>query len=387
MSRARTALRVAFAAAVTSPRLRAVRSAWHGLWRGREVHYFHEEGDPYSALTATVLPSLRRHYQIHLTEHDVSSPPVSLAPDRARLYDWAWRDAEYWRQVTGCLPTPLQGATVRFAAETTPRTLAGDRLRARLGGFLGASFWFRGEWFWGLDRLPLLLRRLEAANLTRTAPWRDYPRRPPPLPVERAATVAGNPPGLEFWCSLRSPYTYLAVPRIRAWAETGRVELQLRPLLPMVMRGLPVPWVKRRYILRDAGREAEELGLPFGHIADPVGRPTERGLAVLYRVQSTRGTLAALVFMESFLRGVFAEGIDARTDAGLRTLAGRAGVDWPEVTAALNDDRWRAEVAANREALLAAGLWGVPSFRLAGHPAQWGQDRLWVIERQLQGYA
>ena len=36
----------------------------------------------------------------------------------------------------------------------------------------------------------------------------------------------------------------------------------------------------------------------------------------------------------------------------------------------------------NREALLAAGLWGVPSFRVADFPAQWGQDRLWVVEQQ-----
>ncbi|MAL04156.1 MAG: hypothetical protein CL625_07825, partial [Arenimonas sp.] len=28
--------------------------------------------------------------------------------------------------------------------------------------------------------------------------------------------------------------------------------------------------------------EAERVGLPFGLIADPVGKPTERGLAVLF---------------------------------------------------------------------------------------------------------
>jgi 2-hydroxychromene-2-carboxylate isomerase len=29
------------------------------------------------------------------------------------------------------------------------------------------------------------------------------------------------------------------------------------------------------------------------------------------------------------------------------------------------------------------GLWGVPSFRV-GDVAVWGQDRLWVIETELQ---
>ena len=53
-----------------------------------------------------------------------------------------------------------------------------------------------------------------------------------------------------------------------------------------------------------------------------------------------------------------------------------------DVAAGLADDRWRASATDNREALLAAGLWGVPSFRVAGFPAQWGQDRLWVVEQQ-----
>jgi 2-hydroxychromene-2-carboxylate isomerase len=203
-----------------------------------------------------------------------------------------------------------------------------------------------------------------------------------PASSTTAALQLAPRPIVEFWCSLRSPYTYLALPRLRAWAEAGEVEVQLRPVLPMVMRGLQVPLVKRLYIIRDAKREAEELGMPFGKIADPVGRPTERGLAVLHYLQRNRGTLAALSFAESFLRGVFAEGIDAGTEAGLEQIASRAEVSSAEVTAGLADESWRAAATENREALLAAGLWGVPSFRVAGFPAQWGQDRLWVIEQQ-----
>jgi 2-hydroxychromene-2-carboxylate isomerase len=39
---------------------------------------------------------------------------------------------------------------------------------------------------------------------------------------------------------------------------------------------------------------------------------------------------------------------------------------------------------ANREELFGLGLWGVPSFRVNGNDAHWGQDRLWVIEQELQ---
>ncbi len=91
----------------------------------------------------------------------------------------------------------------------------------------------------------------------------------------------------------------------------------------MVMRGLPVPREKRLYILRDTKREAERLGMPFGRIADPVGVPTERGLAVLHHAMAAdKGP----EFLWSFLRGVWAEGIDAGSDSGLRTIAARAGL-------------------------------------------------------------
>ncbi|MFZ3184556.1 MAG: DsbA family protein, partial [Pseudomonas sp.] len=69
--------------------------------------------------------------------------------------------------------------------------------------------------------------------------------------------------------------------------------------------------------------------------------------------------------------------------AGLQLLARRAGLDAEVVAAALADQSWRAVAEANREELFGLGLWGVPSFRVDNCPAQWGQDRLWLIERDL----
>jgi 2-hydroxychromene-2-carboxylate isomerase len=83
------------------------------------------------------------------------------------------------------------------------------------------------------------------------------------------------------------------------------------------------------------------------------------------------------------MRGVWAGGIDAGSEGGLRRLAERAGLDVAFVTAALRDSSWRAVAQANREDMLALGLWGVPSFRVDRNPARWGQDRLWQVERDL----
>ncbi|MFM7627402.1 MAG: DsbA family protein [Gammaproteobacteria bacterium] len=86
---------------------------------------------------------------------------------------------------------------------------------------------------------------------------------------------------------------------------------------------------------------------------------------------------------ESFLRGVFALGIDAGTRDGLLQIAARAGLDAAAIDTALADDAWRTVVEDNRRDMLSRGLWGVPSFRVDEAPALWGQDRLWMLEQDL----
>ena len=62
---------------------------------------------------------------------------------------------------------------------------------------------------------------------------------------------------------------------VRLATETG-VELVVRPVLPMVMRGVPVSREKGLYIFTDAAREALESGVAFGRFYDPVGEPVRR---------------------------------------------------------------------------------------------------------------
>jgi 2-hydroxychromene-2-carboxylate isomerase len=147
----------------------------------------------------------------------------------------------------------------------------------------------------------------------------------------------------------------------------------------MVMRGLPVPMSKRRYITLDAAREARRLGVPFGKIVDPVGKPVERGYSILpWAREQGRG----FEFCQAFLAGVWSQGIDAGTDAGLRQIVENAGLDWSAARQQLGSEIWRAEAEANRAEMMALGVWGVPSFRV-GKVITWGQDRLWLIEEEL----
>jgi 2-hydroxychromene-2-carboxylate isomerase len=83
------------------------------------------------------------------------------------------------------------------------------------------------------------------------------------------------------------------------------------------------------------------------------------------------------------MRGVWAEGLDAGSDSGLKKIAERAGLDWSEVCTALQNNEWRLVAENNRKDMLAMGLWGVPSFKL-GDTVVWGQDRLPALEMALR---
>jgi 2-hydroxychromene-2-carboxylate isomerase len=185
---------------------------------------------------------------------------------------------------------------------------------------------------------------------------------------------------IDFWFSFRSPYTWIAFPRVRHLAQHYGVELRLRYILPMIMRGLPVPGIKSRYITFDTKREAEQVGLPFGVIVDPVGKGVERSLAVLHRAIPLG---LGGVFAENILKGSWAHGVDLTTEAGLKGIALDSGLPDGLVDEALADESWRQPAEANRQALFEAGLWGAPSYRVNGRPAHWGQDRLWALEEDI----
>lgn len=407
-------------ALIASRRLRAAQRGLSGLGRRLSgarpvVRYFHQCDDPYSWLAARALGHLADHYGVTVRPYLVPPPDTAAAPDRQRLQDWSLRDAQTLAAGLGLVPPPTTAPTedrVRAAegalagivdphaftsaagsieqawgtssalhgtSGDAAATLArGAAERQRLGHYLGATFHFEGEWYWGPDRLGYLEARLARIAGVEETPF--FARLEAGL-IPPSIQALSARPRLDAFVSLRSPYTWLAMDRLIALADTYNADLHLRPVLPMVMRGLPVPRAKRLYIVRDTKREAERLGLPFGRIADPVGRPAERGLAVLFHaITLGRGP----EFARAFLKGVFADGIDAGTARGLDHLRAQAGLTAADVRAGLSDETWRTRAEANREAMLALGIWGVPACQVDGRPAHWGQDRLWAVEADLQ---
>lgn len=367
---------------LTSDSLRQLSRACHALprrlmRRPRLVEYFHELDDPYSMLAAQSLDPLIARHEIELRVHVVPPPSPKTLPQHAAWRAWAERDVDRLARHWGIDPRRLVNPA---SLDTSASALAaGESRRRRLGHYQGAMFHFEGEWYWGLDRLHDLERRLGS----------EAPLFPiPALRFERQSSVSAAT--IDFYCSLRSPYTYLAIGRLRQLAVHYAARIRLRPLLPMVKRGVPLSRAKRLYIVRDAKREASRLGMRFGDIVDPLGIAVERGLAVLSHaiVRDQASAAPGLAFLESFLQGVFADGIDAADPRALALLMTRSGLYASEpggqtLEEILADDSWRETLDIHRADLLARGLWGVPSFQVNDRPALWGQDRLWMLEEDL----
>lgn len=410
-------------------RQRRQRAARH------RVEYFHQIDDSYSHLTAQLLKSLLARYDIELVCYLVTGPTGQNAVEPQLQAHQAAHDAACIAPHYGLsfpmLPSPepdpslaqlasailaAQSASgfINAAAEVGEALWHGDKAaleaiaaehscasaeqvagclksgnarRAALGHYAGAMFYYAGEWYWGVDRLHHLETRLQALGAACSAQTSLLAPRPDIIsgPLKDNGSLR-----LEVYASLRSPYTAIIFDRALSLAREVGVELVVCPVLPMVMRGVPVTREKGWYIFTDAAREAREAGVTFGRFYDPVGEPVRRCYS-LFPWACEQGKGAQLI--SSFLRCAFAEGVNTNTDKGLKRVVEGAGLDWLQAQNILGQSDWQAILEANRQAMYDVGLWGVPSFRLldtsrdkSGEQiaALWGQDRLWLIAREIQ---
>jgi 2-hydroxychromene-2-carboxylate isomerase len=267
------------------------------------------------------------------------------------------------------------------------RIKEGNARRAELKHYSGGMFYYGGEWYWGVDRLYHLEQRLRDLGIIKQGGKGVLIPRPEidttgDFPNAKSLT-------LEIYPSLRSPYTAVGFDAAVKLSEDTGVNLVVRPVLPMVMRGVPATREKGMYIFADAAREARALGVPFGDFCDPIGEPIRRCYS-LYPWACEQGKGNNLI--SAFLNAVFAQGINTNTKKGLRSVVESAGLDWIAAKAILGKPGWQDLVEDNRQAMYQAGLWGVPSFRLLDASGEqllalWGQDRLWLIAQEIRRHS
>ena len=88
-------------------------------------------------------------------------------------------------------------------------------------------------------------------------------------------------------------------------------------------------------------------------------------------------------------RAAFYRGVNTNKDAGLRKVVEAAGLSWQDAEAVIDNPDWQPRLEENRQAMYGFGSWGVPTFRLLDARGNtvvwaWGQDRLWLIAREIQ---
>jgi 2-hydroxychromene-2-carboxylate isomerase len=371
----------------------ARRAAWRVKQRVTSapprLELYFDIGDPWSYLAAQAAARLTEAYPVELAFTVVTPPASDVAPAPGLRASHAVRDAQqlaaYWdvdfpgkreadpgmvRDIGTALIRPRPPAEqLRAALELTGAMWAGDRKQLtallgtwgteahgsvapilnaayaelrKAGHYQGAMMRYGGTWYWGVDRLGYLEEAL-ARDLGREAAGVVAPR---PEAERGPQKLSDKPLSCEMWLSFRSPYSYLALEQIEAVLAPYDVPLVLRPVPPMVARGLPMPQIKQLYIVRDVKREADRLGIPFGELCDPLGAGVDNCLAIMHWALR-RGPADALA---------------------------RAALDDPEAAKAAQ---------ANAADLAVVGLWGVPAFRVGDFVA-WGQDRLPLLADRLR---
>lgn len=205
----------------------------------------------------------------------------------------------------------------------------------------------------------------------------------------------------ELYWSFRSPYSYLATPRIVDIVSRYDVECDVRPVYPLAVRDAEffqrVNPLWPPYVFRDTARIAEMEGIPYRWPRpDPIVHDIARGIIAAeqpYIHRLTRLGVAAaersrgLPFLDAVSHMIWSGEVDGWNEGEhLAKATDRAGLDLAELDAAIEADPegYEAKIQANQDAHAAAGHWGVPTCVFEGEPF-FGQDRLshlvWRLEQ------
>ena len=205
-----------------------------------------------------------------------------------------------------------------------------------------------------------------------------------------------------FW-SFRSPWSYLAAPRLRQWQDEYRLELNFRPVYPLAIRQpdffrrLHPLWVP--YFMKDLLRVADFLDLPcVWPNPDPIvyyfddSGSRQLGEEQPYIHRLTRlGIVAAEMghgteFADEISRLIWGGTVNWHEGDHLALASEKAGLDLAALDKLVisEADRLESEIEKNQTDLESAGHWGVPTCAYRGEPF-FGQDRLDLLLWRLKG--
>ena len=187
--------------------------------------------------------------------------------------------------------------------------------------------------------------------------------------------------------ALQSPWAYLGWARLgelvaRSGATAHYRPIQIAPVfeasgtLMLAQR----PKQRQAYRLMELRRWRDHLGLPFS--LHPKHFPVDESLAARMAIAHRQhgGDIAA--FSQAMMTAVWAEERDLADRPTLLQIAREQGADGPTLLGAAQDRAVQREYEANTRAAIDEGVFGMPTFVIAGE-LFWGQDRLDFVARAL----
>lgn len=325
------------------------------------------------ALRATLLVSdehkskvIHRIYRAYWVEHlDIGDRAVL-----ARLLDEAGVAGE---------------ATLNAIDDRTKEQLRINTDEAKERGAFGApSIFYDGELFYGQDRLPFLEAKLAGSE--------SAPRWPGETKFARSEST---PTTVAFFFDPSSPFAYLAARVLEETVKRHDAKVIWRPfLLGGLFKMLGGPTIpietfsdnKRAWTRTDLDRWAAHWKVPFvwsSHF--PVRTLKAQRLAIaLTREDDLAANERVGLFATACFRAVWEHDQNLEDDTVLTECLAAAGKG-VEYLAHADDPAVKQALIAATEETMKIGFFGAPGFRV-GQWIFWGQDRLPLVERVLEGW-
>ena len=222
------------------------------------------------------------------------------------------------------------------------------------------------EWWWGVDRLDQVAKAL-GLNPVRPEPPAESGRR------------------LRFFHDFSSPFAFLASQQVERIAATHRATLEYMPiLLGALFQEIGTPMIplfemsasRRDWMSRDLHRWAQWWEVPFRFAS----------VFPLRTVAPLRVSLQDPATVDCMYRSAWQDDIDIGEPGALAEVLNASGFDGEALLEGTQAPEIKARLRENTARAAGLGVCGVPTFQVDDGPLFWGQDRLSMVERALQGW-
>jgi 2-hydroxychromene-2-carboxylate isomerase len=222
------------------------------------------------------------------------------------------------------------------------------------------------DWWWGVDRLD---RVAAALGLEPTQP-------DPPAASGRR---------LRFFHDFSSPFAFLASQQVERIAAAHGARLEYLPiLLGALFQEIGTPMIplfemsaaRRDWMSRDLQGWADWWEVPFRFAS----------VFPLRTVAPLRVSLQDPATVDCLFRAAWQDDRDIGETEVLVEVLNDSGFDGEDLVAGTQAPEIKAKLRENTALAAGLGVCGVPTFQVDDGPLFWGQDRLFMVERALQGW-